>query len=176
MSNLCRFTGQIAYFYSVAQHSVLVSRLCLPRNAFKGLLHDAAEAYINDLNRPLKYSGLIDGYRDIEDNVSQAIAEHFGLDSLEKPVDVEAADKYIVQIEKRDLVNELSLWEFWKRRLTMRDFIAPWSPATAKHYYLKRFKELTSEKNPVRFRNGLPDGLFGSSLAGAATTGTAASR
>jgi uncharacterized protein len=148
LSNLCRFTGHVSSFYSVAQHSVLVSRMCDPSDALKGLLHDAAEAYVNDLNRPLKYSGLMNEYRDIEDDVSQAIAIAFGLDSLEKPDSVEFADKAIVKREKRDIVAR----PHFARRLVAfvtgdADFIWPWSPRKAKRQFLKRYKELIRERS-----------------------------
>jgi hypothetical protein len=52
LSNVCRFTGHTKRFYSVAEHSCLVSALC--DNRLEGLLHDASEAYMSDLSSPLK--------------------------------------------------------------------------------------------------------------------------
>jgi len=48
LSNLCRFSGQSKYFYSVAQHSFYVSLVC-KENKLQALLHDATEAYMADV-------------------------------------------------------------------------------------------------------------------------------
>jgi hypothetical protein len=53
LSLISRFTGHSKCPYSVAQHSVMVSRLTLPENALWGLLHDASEAYLGDVATPL---------------------------------------------------------------------------------------------------------------------------
>src|SRR5690606_26561418 len=59
LSHVCRFSGQVERFYSVAQHSVMVARKVWratgdPRKGLQGLLHDASEAYTNDLPSPFK--------------------------------------------------------------------------------------------------------------------------
>ena len=49
LSLKCRYSGQCARFYSVAEHSVLVAALVEPRWQPAALLHDAGEAYLADL-------------------------------------------------------------------------------------------------------------------------------
>ncbi|HNQ22161.1 MAG TPA: phosphohydrolase [Phycisphaerae bacterium] len=77
LSLIARFGGHCARFYSVAQHSLIVS-VCAP-NEYQlwGLLHDAAEAYLGDIPRPIKRR--LPGFLDVEDKVLRAIATRFGL-------------------------------------------------------------------------------------------------
>ena len=64
LSNICRFTGHVKHFYSVAQHSVIVANaipdsLGVPHTNelyLQALLHDAQEYLFSDLSRPLKRS------------------------------------------------------------------------------------------------------------------------
>lgn len=78
----CRFGGHITRHYSVAQHSVGVAHLLSnlgygPEVVLQGLLHDATEAYVVDVPRPLKV--LLAEYKPIEDRVWLAVAGHFGV-------------------------------------------------------------------------------------------------
>lgn len=101
LSQQCRYAGHCLSYYSVAQHSVLVSRHVPPEYAVWGLLHDAAEAYLVDLPRPVKVS--VTGYVEAEEKVLQAVAEHFGL-ALPFPDAVHWADVEALVTEKRDLM------------------------------------------------------------------------
>ena len=60
LANVCRFGGHTRHFYSVAQHSVIVSRLVEERggdieDTFAALMHDASEAYLGDMPHPIKH-------------------------------------------------------------------------------------------------------------------------
>lgn len=100
-----RFGGAIHQnFYSVAQHSVLVSQLVRPENALLGLLHDSAEAYIKDIPTPLKH-GLGDAYKSLETRWLYAISQALGIDDAltRMPVDIKIADSIALATEFRDL-------------------------------------------------------------------------
>jgi 5'-deoxynucleotidase YfbR-like HD superfamily hydrolase len=88
----------LAPFYSVAQHSVYVSQQCDPDDALAGLLHDASEAYLSDIVRPVKFTAEMEGYRAIEKRLENAIAEKFGLAAAMTP-SIKAADDLVLLSE-----------------------------------------------------------------------------
>jgi hypothetical protein len=99
LSMQCRFNGHSEAFYSVAQHSVHVSRLVPPEDALWGLMHDAAEAYVGDMIRPIKTPE----FRAMEDGVLRAVASRFGL-PWPAPPSVREADGAALATEARDLM------------------------------------------------------------------------
>ena len=101
LSMLCRFTGHCKSFYSVGMHSILVADMLesfKPEYILEGLMHDAVEAYINDLNRPLKDSGRMEEYNVYEDKLQRAIAQTYDL-AYPFPPEVLEADRLAVNIE-----------------------------------------------------------------------------
>lgn len=76
LSKICRFGGHIPQFYSVAQHSVLVAAMACPELKGQALLHDAAEAYLGDVVKPLKVI-LGKSYKDLEDRFEDVISDRF---------------------------------------------------------------------------------------------------
>ena len=142
LSLICRFTGHVKSFYSVAQHSVEVSTICDPADALWGLLHDATEAYIGDLNRPLKHTPEMVRFRTTEKHIMLTIAEHFGLPARE-PDSVKRADSQLVVTEARDLLSGGTRdWEGFDDVDPLPGRIIPQSPRTAEKIFLARFKEL----------------------------------
>lgn len=144
LSQQCRFLGHTQSFYSVAQHSVLVSEAVPHEDALWGLLHDASEAYLCDLPAPIKREPEMATYRVAEERVMACIAFKFGFPS-EMPASVAEADKILLATEFRDVtsVDDLN-WIVdecgcrpWHKRITA------WPPAVAEDRFLTRFRELT---------------------------------
>ena len=84
LSKICRFGGQISHFYSVAQHSVLCSHLAPQELKKAALMHDASEAYLGDVIKPLK-NLLGAAYEEIEARFMERIFERFGVSILMLP-------------------------------------------------------------------------------------------
>ena len=104
LSNICRFAGHCHQFYSVAQHSVMVSLMVPPEYALQALLHDASEAYVGDVTSPLK--AMLPEYRVIERNVADAIYKRFNImDPLHSPC-IKHADLVALATERLHLLLE----------------------------------------------------------------------
>jgi hypothetical protein len=141
LSMQCRFAGHCTEFYSVAQHSVLVSRIVPDNVAAWGLLHDATEAYLVDLPRPVKrYSKMGDLYREIESRLMLQVCVRFKL-RFDQPSSIHEADNVLLMTEKRDLMpNSPAKWRETAKPLAIT--IVPWSPARAKAEFLRRAEEV----------------------------------
>lgn len=140
LSMLCRYGGHSLRFYSVAEHSVHVARWLEERNykpevTLAGLLHDATEAYLTDVPRPLKRS--LPDYRRAESALWAVIAEAFDLTGYEDdlPTAVHEADNRILADEirqnmkpmdwhkKHDQPLGISL-QFWPPGRAEREFLS----------------------------------------------------
>jgi hypothetical protein len=147
LSQTCRFFGHTDGFYSVAQHSVLVSQRVPPADALWGLLHDGAEAYLGDLARPLKRAPEMEWYRSLEDRFLVCFAERFGLPPG-IPESVVRADSMLLATEFRDVttVHDDHPWivnECGVAPINSGFYILPCPPAVAEDRFLRRYWELT---------------------------------
>lgn len=187
LSRICRFGGALkddvpnipplrsmvfVETYSVAQHSVLVSRNVHQEFALEALLHDAAEAYVGDVIKPIKLllepdypkwyevarnvgisahdmdefidcaEDHIPSFSRIEKRVDAAIRAKFGL-PLEMSPEVKEADYRAVLTEKRDLLNDKGLVDWGIPDLPpFEERIVPVLPSVARAQFLQRFNEL----------------------------------
>ena len=147
LSHICRFTGHVRTFYSVAQHSYHASYLVPQEHALAALLHDAAEAYIGDVASPLKR--LLPDYKAIEEKVEAAVFRHFNLPAKFDPC-IKQADLIMLATEKRDLMPEhVDTWDCIQGIEPMPQNLQPMAPQTAKYCFLDRFFELTICKTPL---------------------------
>lgn len=152
LSNICRFSGHVDQFYSVAQHSVLVSHIVPEDFALQGLLHDAAEAFLGDVALPLK--GLLPDYRALEKKIEASIFARFGLPG-QLHDEVKRADLILLKAEQRDLMSNRG--QHWPiiQGLPEIGVIKPLPPLSAKALFLGRFAELTNEpRQSLRRRTG----------------------
>lgn len=142
LSNLCRYGGHVEQFYSVAQHCVLVSRAVPQEHALRGLLHDASEAYLIDVPRPIKRSEGMAAYREAEKRLEAVIYARFGL-APDEPECIKTADNQLLRTEQRDLMKPApAAWKDY-RVGALPETIIPWSPATARGMFIRRFRELS---------------------------------
>ena len=156
LSQLCRYTGHTRDFYSVAQHSVLMSLDSdLPGDPMAKLLHDADEAYVGDTASPWKqclyaevpnisggahFESLRSWERKIQDVIGIALDV-----SLAHSDEVKESDIRMYLTEIRDLMPPSEEWSNWMRDLEpAKDKIDPWDPEFAEKAFLDQYWALKS--------------------------------
>lgn len=146
LAHQCRYGGHCQRFYSVAEHSILVSRLVPKEHALAGLLHDASEAYCVDVPAPLKRQ--LVGYKEIEKLNWNAICDRFGL-LHRMPTCVHHADVAMLFAEQKALMLPSPRPDWGMGRLTPMSAdpasIVGYSPVQARRLFLERFNELHKE-------------------------------
>ena len=149
LSNQGRWTGHTRFYYSVAEHSVLVSQYSDPIDRLEGLLHDASEAYLSDLSRPVKHCTPIGPhYLAVEKKLMEAIVRKFGLSSA-MPESVKEADNHLLWVEKQQLMQPTD-WRNpgdWDVQPPNPNFSIPkiggYFPRAAENLFLDTFEQLT---------------------------------
>lgn len=140
LSQNCRYNGHLEGFYSVAEHSIIVSHLCHPQQALWGLLHDVTEAFVPDIPRPLK--PFIAGFDDFEAKIMEQVCKRWHL-AKEMPESVAYIDKHIVGEEAAHMFREPPDWiRFYDRIPRAARMFRNWGPAAAEHRFLERYSEL----------------------------------
>jgi hypothetical protein len=141
LAMICRYGGHTTRFYSVAEHCVLMSHRVPTEDALWALLHDAAEAYVGDMVRPLKHH--MPAYRAVEERVLDAIAERFGYVYNGLSANVKEADNRILLDERAALLAPAPAPWGVEDMKPLGVAIEGWSPAHAEARYLARLEELT---------------------------------
>lgn len=135
----CRYSGHCDRFYSVAEHSVHISRVLPTEFALWGLLHDAAEAYLPDVPRPIKPH--LTGFAAIERSIMREVCVRFDLPEQE-PAQVKWADTAILADELAQVMGPSP--EPWKLPLPALGVdIKCWSPEVASLEFRMQFYKLT---------------------------------
>jgi 5'-deoxynucleotidase YfbR-like HD superfamily hydrolase len=135
---ICRFNGNTTCHYSVAEHSLWVESKVSNQFKKQALMHDASEAYIADIMRPIKK--VLPGYNDLEEAIMMAIASKYGFDWPMSP-EVKEADDRMLMTEKRDLILKTD-WDWGVDYVPYDDIIVPSSQVDVKNRFMKRFEEL----------------------------------
>lgn len=140
LSMLNRFNGHASRPYSVAEHSVRVARLVPPDQRLAALLHDASEAYLADVPRPVK--PYLPEYKEAEHAVEKAIAERFGLDYPWHP-EIKRADNIMLATEARELMGDTSAWGLEESPIVEKVNMG-WGWERAKQVFLDAFENYST--------------------------------
>jgi hypothetical protein len=137
LSMACRYAGHCRRFYSVAEHCVLMARQVAPEHRLWALLHDASEAYLTDVPRPVK--PFLPGYREAEDRLMGAICERFGL-TPGMPAEVKRVDSAILNDERaQNMCHSRFDWSIDPTPLGVT--LQFWEPAEAERQFLAAFAD-----------------------------------
>jgi len=118
LQNKCRFTGHTSRFYSVGQHSCIVSEIVqwlysgeenqspitLKTLVQQATLHDADEAYLPDIPSPIKQLPEFAYLKQVGNDIFTLVMEWHNLPTTEHPL-VKKADRIALALEKESLMN-----------------------------------------------------------------------
>jgi 5'-deoxynucleotidase YfbR-like HD superfamily hydrolase len=125
---ICRFNGHTHRFYSVAEHCLFVaSRVESSADKLAALLHDASEAYLTDLTRPVKYR--MEKYLDVEFNLMMVISRKYGF-------------QYPLSVAVKD-ADDFALKHEWLNNV-VNDRVSTLTPPQARLEFLKQLDMLVN--------------------------------
>lgn len=128
---------------SVAQHSVLASLYVAPEHAYAALMHDAAEALIGDVSKPLKK--LLPDYCALEERVEAAVFSRFGV-PYPLPVEIKDIDLQMLATEQHQLMPDRAGRSYAGGKRPLDVTLRPMGPEEAKAAFLARYHELRLSK------------------------------
>jgi len=141
LSLLCRFGGQCTSFYSVAEHSCHAANMASSNLSFAALMHDASEAYIADVCRPLKQH--MPDYKAAESKIMDTIGTKFNISPEEfeavKEVDTRMLATEAITLLKGGPQN----WSWNPAEIAYSGFTFKMlAPAKAEAWFLDMFKNI----------------------------------
>lgn len=135
----CRFNGHLKKFVSVAEHSIAVATTVSEENAFCGLMHDAAEAYITDVPKPIKV--MLPEINKLDAIITEAVFKKYGI-SYPIADEVKAVDREMCYAEAKDSGMDVKSWDI-QGYVDALDYTPyHWSPVEAKTMFLAAFRNL----------------------------------
>ncbi len=150
LANVCRFGGHSRVFYSVAQHSVIVSELVEQRggdaeDVFAALMHDASEAYLGDMPHPIKHrSALGAAFKAAEEHLELVLRERFRI-KADVP-EIKRADRALLATERRVFSAENWHWPELDGVEPLDLELVAWPPDEAAAAFSRRFEELDARR------------------------------
>lgn len=147
----CRFAGQCVsqatgrrVFYSVAQHSVVMSEIVPPGHEYDALMHEDGEAPCDDMTGPLK--SICPDYKAVEKRSEAAIHKRFRVPMKDRQL-IKEYDMVMLAMERRDLMP----WsgEQWASETAYpvpAEPIVPWGPYKSARAFLRRFREIAPDE------------------------------
>lgn len=141
LSKICRFGGQADDFYSVAEHSFHCAKQAaadgLPLDTQIALLmHDAAEAFVGDVVKPLKI--MLPEYAEIEQRVENAIAEKFLIDFERERTSIREIDHAMLIAERKAMFSKDDVLWFGENEVrTLTIHFGCWMPKEAEERFIK---------------------------------------
>lgn len=140
LAHTCRWGGHSREFYSVAQHSAVCAFHAREEHKLVALMHDAAEAYIGDVKRPLKYA--MPNLMEIEHRIWLLICEKFNLPTI-VPHEVKVIDDRALMAERNAFITYDNSVEWPIDRLGLSPLPEAYgqslSPQAAKRLFLNWF-------------------------------------
>lgn len=145
LANTCRFGGHCKRFYSVAEHSILISRAIpseLKEFRLQALMHDSPEAYFCDMPSPVKRC--IPEIKSIENRLWHAICDRFDIQRRMAPIVKEYDARILLDEKEAVMLPALKDWELDTKPVLKEHGLSIqfYSPLTAKQIFLDHFKSL----------------------------------
>ena len=148
----CRYAGQgrVDRYYSVAEHSYHMAMYSYKTNGMPGLalailLHDAAEAYLNDLPRAVKLAAG-DGYKGMEERLQLMICGKYQVlhTYLARYAYIKDLDNRMVPLEKAAILRHPQPWVSDRFQPLSGVEIRCFAPVVAKRLWLEAYFRFAS--------------------------------